>query len=154
MPAAGEQAHADRAEALFRQGFNCAQSMVAAFADELGLDRETALRLASSFGGGMGRLRETCGALTGLFMIAGLACGYADPGDAAAKAAHYRLIQSLAERFREAHGSLLCRDLLADVETAPGPEPEARSDAYYQRRPCMAYIRFAASMADELVQPR
>ena len=143
--------HADHAEALFKQGYNCAQSVFAAFHDELGLDQDTALKIASSFGGGMGRLREVCGALTGLFMAAGLKYGYADPEDLDGKTIHYQLIQDFARRFSDEYHSILCRDLLQLDEKVSDPQPEARTEAYYQRRPCAEYVRFAASLLEKMM---
>ena len=140
--------HSDRAEALFKSGYNCAQSLVGAFEGEIGIDFETSMRLASSFGGGMGRLREVCGALTGLFMVVGLQSGYSDPQDHEAKTRHYQLVQDLAARFRDRYGTILCRDLLELEETISEPIPEKRTEAYYQRRPCAEYIRFVASLLD------
>lgn len=102
----------------FLQGYNCCTSVVLAFEDELGLDKQTILKLTSSFGGGMGRLKEVCGALSGMFMVAGLKYGYVSPGKTDEKADHYKLIQKMAGKFREKHGSLLCRDLL-DEEKDP-----------------------------------
>ena len=88
--------HGGQAEALFNSGYNCAQSVIGAFHGELGIDFDTSVKLASSFGGGMGRLREVCGALTGLFMVVGLKNGYLDPDDHEAKTAHYQMVQDLA----------------------------------------------------------
>lgn len=143
--------HVTRAEGLFYEGYNCAQSVFAAFCDALGLDFETALRLSSSFGGGMGRLREVCGALSALLMIAGMRRGYIGTGDDEAKAAHYALVQSLAFRFKEENGSYICRELLNQPEGAQSPMPEARTAAYYQQRPCTQFVVCAARMAEELL---
>lgn len=142
--------HAARAEKLFREGYNCAQSVFASLQDEMDIDRDAALRIASSFGGGMGRLREVCGALTGLFMAVGIQYGYSDPHDHEAKTKHYQLVQELARRFKDQYGSILCRDLLQLTEQVSDPTPEVRTEAYYQRRPCIEYVRFAASLLDEL----
>lgn len=141
--------HADRAEAFFKDGYNCAQSVFAAFQDELGLDIDTALKIASSFGGGMGRLREVCGALTGLFMVAGIKYGYSDPEDQGSKSEHYQLIQNLAIRFKDQYGSIICRDLLQLDEQTSDPTPEIRTEQYYQRRPCIEYVRMAASLLND-----
>jgi len=141
----------ERAEALFKEGYNCAQAVFAAYHDAIGLDFETAVKLASSFGGGMGRLREVCGALTGIFMIAGLKYGYTDPQDLEAKKAHYQRIQDLAKRFREEYGSILCRDIVPPESASTDPTPEPRTEAYYQRRSCADYVRFAAGLLDESV---
>ncbi|MDD2458117.1 MAG: C-GCAxxG-C-C family protein [Eubacteriales bacterium] len=146
--------HADRAEALFKSGYNCAQSMIGAFEGEIGIDFETSIRLAASFGGGMGRLREVCGALTGLFMVIGLQSGYSDPEDHEAKTRHYQRVQDLAAQFRDRFGTLLCRDLLELEESISEPVPEKRTEEYYQRRPCAQYIRFAASLLDTMPEPQ
>ncbi len=150
----GAMNHSDVARELFEQGYNCAQSVFAAFCDETGLDMETALRLSSSFGGGMGRLREVCGAASAMFMVAGLRCGYSCPVDKEAKAAHYRLIQSLGKAFREKNGSLICRDLLGLPEGADDPVPADRTKGYYEVRPCGGLVACAAEMIDELLRQR
>jgi C_GCAxxG_C_C family probable redox protein len=140
------------AEELFRQGYNCSQSVFAAFSDECGIDQETALKLASSFGGGMGRLREVCGAVTGMFMVAGLKYGYSDPKDAQAKAEHYRRIQELAERFKAENGSIICRELLGLPAGPDTPTPEARTPGYYKKRPCVEKVRCAAKIMEEYLK--
>ncbi len=142
--------HADYAEALFKQGYNCAQSVFAAFHDELGIEQDMALKIASSFGGGMGRLREVCGALTGLFMAAGLKYGYRDSDDLDGKTSQYQLVQDFAQRFNDEYHSILCRDLLQLDEKTSDPTPEIRTAAYYQRRPCAEYVRFAASLLEQM----
>ena len=148
--------HGERARALFMQGYNCAQSVFCAFTDVTGLDMDTAARLASSFGGGLGRLREVCGTVSAAAMVLGLARGYADPNDPGAKSRHYRLVRDFAERFRRAEGSIVCRELLlrarVDPETArPGGEPEARSADYYAKRPCPLLAWRAATLLDEIL---
>ncbi len=143
--------HQEQARALFLGDFNCAQAVFAAFNDVTGLDAETAMKLSSSFGGGMGRMREVCGAVSAMFMVAGLLYGYSDPADAEAKAAHYALIQQLAAQFREQHGTILCRDLLAAVETDASPNPTPRTDDYYQTRPCLKFVEDAAGLIDRLI---
>lgn len=147
-------AHADRAKALFLEGYNCAQSVFCAFEDVIGMDRESAARMASSFGGGLGRLREVCGTVSAAALVLGIVRGYSDPRDMGAKAAHYRLVQEFARRFRAARGSIICRELLAGVETAPGPEPEARTEAYYRKRPCPDLAWEAARILDEMLAER
>ena len=142
----------DRAEALFREGYNCAQAVFCAFDDLTGFDRETSARLSSSFGGGMGRLREVCGTVSGALLALGLLAGYDDPRDRAAKTRHYRLVQTFAARFREETGSLICRDLLAGIDTSPGPEPEERSEEFYRKRPCLRFVRLAAETAAAMLE--
>lgn len=134
-----------RAEELFKEGYNCAQAVLGAFAEELGLPFETAMRLSSSFGGGMGRMREVCGACSGMFMAAGLLYGYDTPETNEPKAELYERIRTLADRFREENGSIICRELLGGTATVGGT-PEARTPAYYQKRPCVEYVRSAAAI--------
>ena len=143
--------HEDLAEALFRKGYNCAQAVTCAFAKELGMEEAAAARLSSSFGGGMGRLREVCGAVSGALLVLGALRGYDDPADPAAKVQHYHLVQAFAHRFQAENGSLICRTLLKDVPTTPGDTPEPRSEAFYQRRPCLRLIRDAARIVDDLL---
>ena len=144
--------HPEKAKELFLEGYNCSQSVFLAFADLTGLDLPTGARLASSFGGGMGRLREVCGAVSGAFMVLGMLRGYDDPKDTEAKAAHYAMLQDFAEEFREKHGSIICRDLLSGVKTTPGKRPQERTKDYYESRPCLKYVADAASMVEEYLK--
>lgn len=143
--------HADSAEQFFRSGYNCAQSVLLAFCEETGLDEQTAARLASSFGGGLGRMREVCGAVSGAAMVLGLLRGYDAPSDAQAKREHYRRVQDFARRFREANGSIICRELLQGVDVKEGRDPEARTDAYYQKRPCASLVRMASELIEDYI---
>ena len=143
--------HGERAEQNFRRGYNCAQSVVLAFGDVTGLDEHTAAMLSSSFGGGMGRLREVCGAVSGALTVLGLVQGYADPDDREAKKAHYHRVQEFARSFREENGSIICRELLSGVQTVGGSDPEQRTEAYYKKRPCPALCRCAAEILDEML---
>ena len=148
------QTHSQTAKELIEQGYGCAQSVFTAFCDITGMDRDCALRLASSFGGGMGRLREVCGAVTGMFMVAGILHGYTDPADDEAKAAHYALIQSLAQNFREKHGSYICRELLGLPDGESDPTPLKRTAEYYAARPCGELVFSAAQMLDDWIAER
>ncbi len=143
--------HGERAEALFRQGYNCAQAVVCAFEDVTGLDTAAAARLSASFGGGMGRLREVCGTVSGALLVLGMACGYDDPRDMEAKKTHYRRVQEFARRFREINGSIVCRELLQGVNAAPGGEPEPRTAEYYAKRPCPRLARISADILEQLL---
>lgn len=147
-------AHSNLAKELFQKGYNCSQAVFAAFCDETGLDMETALKIASSFGGGMGRLREVCGAVSGMFMAAGMIYGYADPSDKKAKAEHYRLIQDLAGQFEKENGSIVCRELLGLSVKHDNPVPEDRSENYYKKRPCAELVEQAAMILDEYILSR
>ena len=144
--------HSALAKELFSKGYNCSQSVFAAFCDETGMDFETALKLSSSFGGGMGKLREVCGAVTGMFMVVGMVDGYSEPNDSEAKAKHYQLIQSLAAKFREGNGSIICRELLDLPEGPDSPVPEERTEAYYTRRPCGELVLNAVEILDEYLR--
>lgn len=132
------------ARSYFENGYNCAQSVLLAFCEETGLDQRTAAKLASPFGGGMGRLREVCGAVSGMLMAEGLLRGYDDPKAQDQKAELYQEVRALAEEFKKKNHSMICRDLLIGVETTPGSVPEARTQDYYERRPCSAYVEDAA----------
>lgn len=143
--------HAEEAKRLFLMGYNCAQAVFCAFCDLTGIDLDAAAKLSSSFGGGMGRLREVCGTVSGALMALGAVCGYDDPKDPGAKLAHYQLVREYARRFREKHGAIICRDLLKDVPVTSGPEPEPRTPEYYARRPCLRLAGEAAAILDEML---
>ena len=130
-----------RAKELFHQGFNCSQSVFAACADLYGIEDEAlALRLSASFGGGIGRMRQTCGAACGMFILAGLENGSATPGDAEGKKQNYTLVQDLAAKFKQENGSLICAELLGIAPKPQEPTPEARTETYYQKRPCVEMV--------------
>lgn len=149
----------DKAKQNFLNGFNCAQSVFCAFVEELsedvcGMNLETAQKLSSSFGGGMGRLREVCGAVSGMFMTAGILAGYTSASEPDAKAKHYALIQELAKKFAEKNGSIVCRELLGLAPKTSGlgadsPIPEARTEQYYKKRPCADLVADAAEIFAE-----
>ncbi len=142
----------DRAIELFKQGYNCSQAVFAAFCDETGIDFETALKIASSFGGGMGRLREVCGAVSGMFMVAGMKYGYTDPNNKLSKSDHYKLIQEMAEKFNSNNGSIICRELLGQTGKMKGHVPEERTDEYYKKRPCVELVGDAAEIMQQIIQ--
>ena len=141
--------HRILAEQNFEAGCNCAQSVLLAFSDLTGLDDKTALAISSSFGAGMGRLREVCGAVSGMFMVAGLL--YGGKASQEEKAAHYERLQLLAARFREKNGSYLCRELLAGVPVTSGAAPEARTAEYYKTRPCKHLCGDAAELLEQYI---
>ena len=144
--------YSEKARTLFKQGYNCSQAVLLAFSDVTGLDDRTALMLSSSFGGGMGRLREVCGAVSGMFMVIGILCGYDDPADHAGKSAHYARLQQLAAQFREKNGSIICRDLLRLGSGADHPVPEHRTEAYYKKRPCADMVADAAEITEQYLR--
>ncbi len=141
---------AERAKELFLQGYNCSQAVLGAFCEDVGLDFETTIALSSSFGGGMGQLREVCGAVSALFMIVGLKKGYTSPTDKEAKTQHYKRIQSLAKRFSEKRGSIICRELLTMKPTGT-VEHHDRNEQYYKSRPCLVLVEEAARLAEQLL---
>ena len=149
-----EDIRIEKAVALFKEGFNCSQAVVAAFADEFGFTREQALRMSASFGGGIGRMRETCGAACGLFMVAGLETGCTEGKNREGKEANYKLVQELAEEFRRRNGSIVCAELLGLAKSAPTPAtPEERTTEYYKKRPCVKMVEEAARIwAEYLVK--
>ena len=141
----------EAAMANFMKGYNCSQSVVLAFADMIDIDEATLSKLSSSFGGGMGRLREVCGSVSGMFMVAGLLYGYDGPETGQLKADHYARIQELAKRFEEKHGSIVCRELLGLSVRHDVPVPEARTSEYYKKRPCPEIIGDAAEILEQFI---
>lgn len=150
MKEAEKEKRVKRAVELFEKGFNCSQSVFAAFCDRYGYKEEDGLVLAASFGGGIGRMRETCGAACGLFLIASLETGSAKEGDRERKARNYRMVQALAKQFIERNGALRCAELLGLEKPELGEtEPEERTTAYYKKRPCKKIVETAAEIAAE-----
>lgn len=143
-----EMKRADRAEELFRQGYNCSQSVFAAFSDLVGMTTEEAARMASPFGAGFGKLREVCGAVSGMTLLAGFLRGYSDPEDYESKKELYALIQKMCAEFKDAEGSIICRELLGLKECEDLAEPSVRTEEYYKSRPCIGACRTAAEIAE------
>lgn len=139
----------ERAVALFMEGYNCSQSVFCAYADVFDLEPELAGRLTSSFGGGMGRLREVCGAVSGMFMLLGLRYPATDPADKEAKTVNYTSVQRTASVFKDRFGSIVCRDLLDVKREHEPPEPSDRNAAYYAKRPCARFVAEAAEIVGE-----
>lgn len=163
----------EQAMAYFREGYNCSQSVLLAYAEDYGMSRDMACRIAASFGGGMGRMREICGAFSGMLLVAGLETGATEGKDAAGKKANYDVVQMLAGKYRQQNGgdSIYCKELLGLVPregqnssqaVAPGRElraamftdttPEARTEDYYKKRPCPELIGLACDILDEFLQ--
>lgn len=141
----------EKAMVLFEEGYNCAQSVFLAFADLHGVDERTAAALSSSFGGGMGRLREVCGAVSGMFLTLGALYGYDDPKAKEEKAAAYARVQELAAEFEEKNGSIVCRELLGLSVKKEAPTPEVRTKEYYQKRPCKELVGDAAEILERYI---
>ena len=134
---------------LFLKGYNCAQAVTMAFADLLELEEAYCAKMASSFGGGLGRLREVCGAVSGMALVAGILYGYDGFDDDEKKKAHYTLIQELAESFRKEVGSIICRDILKNPPSDPAPTP--RTAEYYAQRPCARMVMLATQVLDDYI---
>lgn len=146
-----ENTKAKKAQQYFKDGYNCCQAVVLAFAPELGIDEKTALMLSSSFGGGFGRLREICGAVSGMGIVAGLKYGYTSPeaNKNGKKAEHYALIQKLAKEFEEKNGSIICRELTGLEPSTHVPSD--RTPEYYKKRPCDQLVYDAAEILERLL---
>ena len=161
----------DLAREYFLKGYNCSQAVVMAFSDLMGMDEKTAVRLSSSFGGGIGRMREVCGTFSGMMIVFGVLSGYdaASPTAKEDKILHYARIQELARRFREIHGTIVCRELLAghaamlekqkekdreqiEAMLSDAPMPTERTAAYYQKRPCPELCAFAAELLETYIK--
>ena len=139
---------AEHAAQLFYEGYNCAQAVAMAFSDLTGLDEHFTAKMSSSFGGGMGRMREVCGAVSGMLLVAGLLYGYTEDVGTAKKD-HYTLVQNLAGQFRERNGSIVCRDILKNPPS--DPVPSARTEAYYANRPCVRMVYSAADILERYI---
>lgn len=142
----------DKAYELFKNGYNCAQAVAGAFSDLLGMDMDTVAKLASGFGGGMGRMREVCGTFSGIVMVVSTLYGYSDPKDTANKTEVYSRIQELAEQFRKDNCSIICRELLGISKPENSPVPEQRTSEYYKKRPCPELCRYAADLLERYIE--
>ena len=137
----------ERAEELFKSGYNCAQAVIGAFCDDLGLDFDTTMKLSEGFGGGIGRMRLTCGAVSGMVMVAGMMLSRGEKeGDTRMEV--YGKVQELAEKFKEMNGSIVCAELLGE-NTNTNPKPDTRTDAYYKKRPCVELVKDAVKIVEE-----
>ncbi len=141
-----------RAVDFFKDGYNCAQSVYMAFADIFGLDIDLAAKIIAPLGGGMGRLREVCGAVSGMFLVAGLHVPANDPRNREMKIKNYSAVQYLANEFTSQNGSIICRELLGLDVKKECPIPEQRTKSYYAKRPCVEYVRMAATIVGEAIR--
>ena len=141
----------EKAKELFKSGYNCSQSVLGVFCEELGMDFDTAMRISSPFGGGMGRMREVCGTVSGMFMAAGLMFGIKDTSS---KAELYKTIQDLAAKFKEQNGSIICKELLQGIESSTSPNPSERTETYYKKRPCVDLVGDAVEILEEYIKTK
>lgn len=142
--------HNMKAAELFLQGYNCAQAVAVAFCDVTGMDEKQAAKMISAFGGGMGRLREVCGAVSGMFFVLGQLYGYDNCDNDNKKMALYQQVQDLAAQFREQAGSIVCREILKNPPSDPNPTP--RTAEYYKVRPCARLVMLASDLMDEFIE--
>ncbi len=142
----------EKAVNLFKSGFNCSQSVFAAYADLFGMDEETALKVSAGLGGGVGRSREVCGAVSAAAMLVGMKFGATDGDDAEAKQRTYAVVQQIIAEFRQTNPSIVCRELLALSENQnTDPKPEARTEKYYQKRPCAQLVEDSAKAVEKIL---
>lgn len=143
----------DIAKQNFLNGYNCSQAVLLAFCEDFGLEKETALKISEPFGGGMGRMREVCGTVTGMFMVLGLAMGNADAKDGSTKKNVYKSVQELAEKFKQDNGSIICRELLGlQKANKESYVPSERTKEYYKKRPCPELCKYAADILEEYLK--
>ena len=141
----------EHAAQLFMEGYNCSQAVVGAFADCIPIEFDLLMKMSSSMGGGMGRLREVCGAVSGMFLVAGFFKGYSDPKAREEKTEHYRLIQALAQEFKNQNGSIICRELLGGQAGENTHIPAERTQGYYQKRPCKDLVSDAVCVLERVL---
>ena len=142
----------EQAMEYFKEGYNCAQSVFLAFCDLTGFDKITALHISAPFGGGFGRQREVCGAVSGMCMALGVLYGYDDATDTCAKAAHYKAVQDICAEFRNRVGSIICRELLKEDGKDTAHTPSDRTETYYKKRPCAELVGEAADILDTYIK--
>ncbi|WP_370743988.1 C-GCAxxG-C-C family protein [Ruminococcus sp.] len=143
----------DIAKQNFMNGYNCSQAVLLAFCEDFGLEKETALKISEPFGGGMGRMREVCGTVTGMFMVIGLAMGNDNSKDNTTKKNVYKSVQELAEKFKEDNGSIICRELLGlQKANKESYVPSERTTEYYKKRPCPELCKYAADILEEYLK--
>ncbi len=142
----------EKAAAFFEDGYNCAQAVTLAFADVLEMEEEALAKLASSFGGGMGRLREVCGAVSAMFLVYGMTRGYSQPEDVEGKRQQYKMIQKMAAEFESRHGSIVCREILKKPMGKDNYMPSERTDEYYASRPCTRCVADVAEILETFLR--
>ena len=141
----------DDAVKLFESGYNCCQAVFTTYADIYGIDKETALKMTSSMGGGIAKMREVCGTVSAMALLAGLKDGNIDADNQEAKTAIYELARSMAERFKTENGSIVCRELLGDLVKDESTTPSIRTPEYYGKRPCSKFVADAANIVEEIL---
>ena len=142
----------EKAKNYFLEGFNCSQSVFCAFADRFGIDEETAKKISAGLGGGVGRMREVCGAVSASAMVLGSVCAPTDGSDNESKMKNYELVREFADRFKERHSTVICREILAlNVKMEATARPDDRTAEYYKNRPCLRVVEDAAEILEEML---
>ncbi|MBQ7116897.1 MAG: C_GCAxxG_C_C family protein [Clostridia bacterium] len=142
----------EKARSYFLEGFNCSQSVFCAFADRFGLDEETAKKISAGLGGGVGRMREVCGAVSASAMVLGSICAPVDGSDNESKMRNYELVREFSSRFCERHSSVVCREILKlGVKMENTAKPDDRTAEYYRKRPCLKVVEDAAEILEEMI---
>lgn len=141
----------EKATQYFKEGYNCSQAVVLAFSEELGRDCSAAMRMASAFGGGMGRLREVCGAVSGMMLVLGFLFGQEKAMDVKVKGELYARVQEVAKNYEKENGSIVCRELLGLNQKREQPIPEERTERYYKKRPCPELVGCAAEILESYI---
>lgn len=152
MDCVNEKSRAQLAKEYFLNGYNCAQAVALAFLDRIPLEKDALLMMSSSFGAGMGRLREVCGSVSGMFIVMGFISGYSSTDDKKAKSEHYARIQELGRRFEKENGSIICRELLGLSVKSESPVPQERTEQYYKKRPCAELCESAAGILENYLK--
>ena len=143
----------ERAMELFHEGYNCSQSVFTAFAYRFGIDEDTAKKISAGLGGGVGRMREVCGAVSGAAMVIGSICSATDGKDSESKQKNYELVREFADRFTKRNGTVICRELLGlEVKMENTAKPESRTAEYYKKRPCVELVGDAAEILAEIIK--
>lgn len=145
------ESRVDKARELFKSGFNCSQAVFSAYADLFGMDFETAVRVSVGLGGGVGRLRETCGAVTGMAMLAGLKYADAENNTPQSKQKTYEIVREMVDEFKKTNRSVVCRELLGLTQAEKSTKPDERNGEYYSKRPCAEIVADAARAVEKVL---
>lgn len=143
----------EKAGALFLEGYNCSQAVFTAFSERFGIDEETAKKISAGLGGGVGRQREVCGAVSAGAMVIGLICSATDGSDSESKKKNYELVREFCNSFKERHGTIICRDMLKiSAQKQESAKPDERTEEYYKNRPCLKVVEDAAEILSEMLE--
>ncbi|MCR4925630.1 MAG: C-GCAxxG-C-C family protein [Clostridiales bacterium] len=145
------ESRVEKAKELFKSGYNCSQSVFMAYADLFDMDNATAAKISAGLGGGVGRMREVCGAVTGMTLLAGLKYGATEGDDTESKQKTYEVVRALSEEFKKTNPSIICKELLGLAQAEKSAKPEERTQEYYQKRPCVEIVGDAAKAVEKIL---